>query len=133
MLLYPIITLVRKLSLIFLLIYSQNNPVLSTIFLNLQSLAMIIVVEWIKPFTSNLQHNLEIFNEICILFVNYHLLTFTDFQPNPEVRDKIGKNLVLLLVLCMIVNIGLSYYESWLVVRIKYSKKFWFLHQKLKR
>ena len=83
---------------------------------------MIIVVGWIKPFTSNLQHNIEIFNEICILFVNYHLITFTDFQPNPEVRDQFGKILVFLFIMCMLVNIGTSYHESYLVMKTKYSK-----------
>ena len=78
-LLYPIITLVRKLSLICILIYLQNNPALCIILLNLKSLAMIIVVGWIKSFSSNLQHQVEIFNEICILLVNYHLISFTDF------------------------------------------------------
>jgi hypothetical protein len=38
----------------------------------------------VKPFVNNFLNKLEIFNEVCIMLVTYHLYLFTEFVPNPE-------------------------------------------------
>lgn len=39
---------------------------------------------YVRPFEKDLLNNLEIFNELCILLVGYHLLVFTDFVNDTE-------------------------------------------------
>jgi len=50
-------------------------------------------------------NRLELFNEICILGVGYHLLLFTDFVPEPEIKYSIGWSAIVLSSLNIVVNL----------------------------
>lgn len=51
---------------------------------------MLIYLGNFLPFTSKELNVLELFNEITILVVGYHLLTFSPLVPEAEVRYKMG-------------------------------------------
>ena len=50
----------------------------------LQSIMVFIYIGYFKPFPSKLFNYLEVFNESSILVISYHLLTFTDWFPDPN-------------------------------------------------
>lgn len=37
---------------------------------------------------------MEVFNELCILIIEYHLIIFTDLETNIIIRNNIGYNLI---------------------------------------
>mmetsp|Transcript_96562 Transcript_96562/g.132978 ORF Transcript_96562/g.132978 Transcript_96562/m.132978 type:complete len:255 (+) Transcript_96562:553-1317(+) len=49
---------------------------------------------------------LELFNEVCIVFVGYHLISFTEFVEDPETRYLMGYSIAGVTVLNVVVNIG---------------------------
>jgi hypothetical protein len=55
---------------------------------------MVILVGYIKPFKVRSENHMELFNEFSTLIVNYHLMCFTSFVPDPDTRELIGNSLV---------------------------------------
>jgi hypothetical protein len=51
---------------------------------------MIIYVVSIKPFRLKMKNNLEIFNEILILIISYHLIFYTDYLTDENIKSKLG-------------------------------------------
>lgn len=46
---------------------------------------MIIYIAHTRPFNHSFLNELEIFNEVCILAITYHLFTFTSFVDKIEI------------------------------------------------
>ena len=51
---------------------------------------MCIHLQWYKPYLSRFMNNVETFNEVTILFLNYCLFCFTDFVPEARTRNDLG-------------------------------------------
>ena len=83
---YPFFTCLRKLCLIYVVVYMQNMPVFSIFFVNFQAIFMMMVVGYVPPFKSRIMNNMELINEAFVLITNYHLFTFTNFLPDIETR-----------------------------------------------
>jgi hypothetical protein len=60
----------------------DNFPFLQIQLLIYSTLLVILYLGVTKPFEEPFLNKLEIFNEICVLGVGYHLLLFTDFIPD---------------------------------------------------
>ena len=69
------------------------------------SILQIVYIVSVKPFVSIKLNKLEVFNELCILLVNYHLIFFTDFIPNdPLLKYQIGWSIMSISTLSIVVN-----------------------------
>lgn len=64
----------------------DKHPIVQIAILNVQSTLVIIYLTLVKPFEVSYMNKLEIFNEICILIVSYHMFIFTDFVPDVKIR-----------------------------------------------
>eukprot|EP00347_Sterkiella_histriomuscorum_P019592 403341040 len=82
-----------------------NIPFVQIQTLILSSMVVITYLGASKPFENMFNTKLEIFNEICILGAAYHLITLTDYQPDPDMQYSAGWSLVALTVFNMLVNI----------------------------
>ena len=69
------------------------------------SLLHIIFLGAVRPYSSNMQNNLEIFNEICILGAAYHLLVLTEFVDSTDVQYMCGWSLIAITLFNMSVNL----------------------------
>ena len=69
--LYPFFNLLRKLSLIYVVVFMQDRPVFSIFALIYQAIFMITLVGYILPFKSRLENYLELINEVFVLVVCY--------------------------------------------------------------
>lgn len=58
----------------------------------------------VKPYPSPLMNKLEIFNEIGVILVLYHMLLFTDFVADPLLRYQIGYSCYAITCLIILVN-----------------------------
>jgi hypothetical protein len=90
------------------LIYMQDKPLFSLFTLNFQGQIMMMIVGLSSPLKSRSDHRMELVNESFVLMTNYHLLLFTDFVLDLDVRDLVGKSLVALTVGNCILSIGLT-------------------------
>jgi len=67
--------------------------------MNFASLFNMMLLVYYKPFIKKWQNIQEIINEVMILVVVYHLFYFTAWNYDMPLRDKIGKSLVVLLLI----------------------------------
>jgi hypothetical protein len=51
---------------------------------------MIIYILYVRPFKERYKNNLESFNEISILVISYHLLFYTDFIQDEDMKSSFG-------------------------------------------
>jgi hypothetical protein len=57
-----------------------------------------------KPFTNRILNFLEYLNEITILILTYHLIVFTDFVDDPNLRYSIGWSALILTAINILTN-----------------------------
>jgi hypothetical protein len=69
--------MLRRLWIAFLVTILKKYPYLQVLLFILHSVLMLIYIGYVKPFEHPLLNNLEIFNEVSILFATYHLTCFT--------------------------------------------------------
>lgn len=104
-LLHPFLSLLRKLSLVYVLVYMQNYPVFTIFLVNLQALILITEVSYVNPYESSLKNKIELLNECFALLKNYHLLMFTDFLSDVDTREFVGKSLIVITISNVGINI----------------------------
>jgi len=73
---------------------------------------MVLLVGHVKPFTNWSANWIELGNEFSTLVVNYHLMCFTNFVPEPETKEYIGDSLVWFTVANLAVNLAIVAFNS---------------------
>ena len=67
---------------------------------------MIILIGYIPPFIERIMNTMELINEVFVLILTYHLYTFTDFTPDVQTREEVGKSLIAITILSIVTNFG---------------------------
>ena len=78
----------------------------------LQNSFMLIFYFLIQPFKEKAINRLEIFNEICIITINYHLFLLTDFVSDPSIQYNVGWSILLITVINISINMGYMMFLS---------------------
>jgi hypothetical protein len=104
---YLYVGMARKLWLVYMIVFLQEEVYWSLIMVNFQSVLMVMVVGETKPFLRKYENHLELFNEFSTLVVNYHLMMFTNFVPDLDTREQIGQSLVYGTCLNLACNLGI--------------------------
>lgn len=106
--LYPIITLIRKMWLVLTIVFMQNWPLFSILVITSQSKIMMMVIGLLSPFKSRVALNMEFLGETFAIFTIYHLLLLTDFVYDYYARDLIGKSLIGFTLANVIISVGVA-------------------------
>lgn len=77
---------------------------------------MIMIIGEYPPYKDKQQNNMELINELFVLFTNYHLLMFTDFLTDVNRRDNVGTSLVITICACIILNILVVVYNNGITI-----------------
>jgi hypothetical protein len=80
---YLVIGMIRKLWLVYMLVFMQEYPLLTIMVVNLQTIGMVVAVSVLQPYTLPSENHKEIMNEFVVLVFIYHLMTLTDFVSDP--------------------------------------------------
>lgn len=68
-------------------------------------MGIFIYIAHVRPFDTNLLNDLEIFNEVSILFATYHLFLFTDYaEGDVDLQYLAGWSMVVLSAFNISVN-----------------------------
>jgi hypothetical protein len=67
-----VFSLFRSLALIGIVVFMQERPILSIFIVNYSSLIIITVTGYVRPYTDNVQNNMQYFNEFILLLLTYH-------------------------------------------------------------
>ena len=99
------IHIVRRITLILIAIYINGQPWIQTIF-------FVIIAEYIcvylfgsMPFESFNQNLLEIFNELTILVIGYHMIIVAGFNVPNYHKKKVGYSAIFFILLLIVVNV----------------------------
>ena len=65
---------------------------------------MVIFIQYVRPFKTDLKNNLEIFNELTIIACGYMLVVFADFVPDPDVKRHSGFAMLGIVGFNLLVN-----------------------------
>ena len=108
---YPCLSLCRKLWLAYILVYQYEKPVVCIFCVMVQALLMIAVTGVVEPMTEISKNRMQLFNEVFVVIISYHLIPLTEFMTDLEVRNNIvGNSLIGVTLFNLAVNILLASY-----------------------
>jgi hypothetical protein len=107
-----------------------NNSVVANAYINIFSnLAFIKYLADSMPMEFSYLNQLELMNEVTMLFFNYFFFLFTDFVGSAETRYLVGKYFIYLTILVICVNLSLisisMFYDTRYDYRVKKAKRLW--------
>ena len=72
---------------------------------------MIAVTGFVEPMTIVSKNRMQLFNEVFVVIISYHLIPLTEFMTDLEIRNNIvGKSLIVVTLFNLAVNILLALY-----------------------
>ena len=70
---------------------------------------MIAVTGIVEPMTIVSKNRMQLFNEVFVVIISYHLIPLTEFMTDLEIRNNVvGKSLIFVTLFNLAVNIGLA-------------------------
>ena len=80
-------------------------PGVQIILVNLSNLASCVYYGKVKPFQTRFQTYLNLFNELLVTIVTWHMMLFTDFVPDQDIQYMLGWSMIIVICLNGLVNI----------------------------
>ena len=106
---YPCLSLCRKLWLAYILVFQYEKPVVCIFCVMVQALLMIAVTGVVEPMTEISKNRMQLFNEVFVVIISYHLIPLTEFMTDLEIRNNlVGKSLIAVTLFNLAVNILLA-------------------------
>lgn len=109
---YLVIGMIRKLWLVYMLVFMQDYPLLTIMLVNLQTIGMVVAVSVLQPYTLPSENHKEIIDEAVVLVFIYHLMTLTDFVSDANTREWIGFSLCFIVCCNLVVNLLIVFVQS---------------------
>ena len=70
---------------------------------------MIAVTGIVEPMIQISKNRMQLFNEVFVVIISYHLIPLTEFMTDLELRNNlVGKSLIAVTLFNLAVNIGLA-------------------------
>ena len=74
-----------------------------------QALLMIAVTGFVEPMTEKSKNRMQLFNEVFVVIISYHLIPLTEFMTDLEIRNNIvGNSLIGVTLFNLAVNMLLA-------------------------
>lgn len=103
---YNLLCNLRKVLFVVTVVYMSEFPNFNIILNIYQSLFIIILIGYMKPYKDSQLNNLELFNEFFVLITAYHQFCFTDFIRDFNTRTIMGWSLVYSMIFSLLVSFG---------------------------
>ena len=123
---YYSIFYVRRVNFCFLALFLKHLPIIILQINMLLNLFIIIYQGSICPFITRQQNRIELFNEVFITIITFHLCLFTQFVPEYEVQIKMGWSLIFFTVVLSLGNFMIILREGFrsiYLVFVKYYRR----------
>lgn len=102
---YPFIFLLRRTSLVLIIVFLRRNIVAQVLSAVHSSLLMLTWLIQVKPFDAEYKNKLECFNEFIVLVMSYIDFLFTDYVDNPVLRYTFGYFYIGIIAFGLLVNV----------------------------
>lgn len=91
----------------------------------MSSLYYLMYLTAVQPFDTKGQNRIEYFNELCILVASCHLIIFTDFVPDRDIKEQFGFSIMVFTVFNIAVNMAFMVILT--IRKVKTSFKAWLI------
>jgi len=102
---YPFVFLLRRTSLVLIIVFLRRNIVAQVLCAVHCSLLMLTWLIQFKPFDTGYKNKLECFNEFIVLVMSYIDFLFTDYVDNPVSRYTFGYFYIGIIAFGLLVNV----------------------------
>lgn len=75
------------------------------ILINLINLGCLIYYGYVKPFDSRLRTRIDMFNEISVTVITWHMMFFTQFVPDPRNQSIVGWSMIICICFNALCNV----------------------------
>ena len=127
MLIYWAMEYVRKILLAVVVTITQKIFCLQMFVCFMSSVFFIIAAGHINHRNSKFDSRMDVFNEIKLIFIMYHMILFTNFVSEPETKEMIGYSCCVFLIAGFSVNMATLIISPFRLLirycRIRYAKK----------
>ena len=97
----------RRLILAYTSIWLLEYPGIQIQITLLITLLQILYLSLVQPFKDKFLNKVEVFNEITIMLVCYHMFLFTSYVPSPEIQIDVGYSAVAMVLMNVLVDMGI--------------------------
>jgi uncharacterized membrane protein len=94
---------------------------------------MMIYLGATKPFDKALKNYIELFNEICLIAIIYHLFLFTDFIPDANQQYNAGWSVIMITLFNILANMSIILVLAIIKIKPLIAKLKPFINKLLKR
>jgi len=120
-LIQPLYFLFRRFLLAVTIVLANQTVIWQVGLMTAQIITAGIIIGRIRPFKETVRHNFEFFNEVIIMLVMYHIICFTPFVPDLEVRFRLGYLVCLVVAVHLLVNLFFMAKDSIRNLRMSYK------------
>jgi hypothetical protein len=110
----------------------ENSSTLQIICLNLLNLAMIIYQGQFDPLITRLKNRIEKCNEFLVMMCSLHLMLYTEWVADAQVRYYYGWSNVAVIIVCCTINMLIVLWFSFRVIGLILVKYFKLINYKVK-
>jgi len=118
-LLQPVWFLLRRFTLSVMVVFLNTTVIWQVALMTFTIIMQVIILGRIEPFSVKSKYHYEMFSEVILMLIMYHLICFTPFVPDVEVRFPLGYSVSGLICLHLAVSIFLILKESYTDLRMK--------------
>jgi len=106
-LMQPLWFLARRLLLAVMVVFLSTTVIWQVSLMTLTVIVQVILLGLVAPFKRRFSNHFETFSECIVMVVMYHLICFTAFVPDIEVRFKLGYSVSAVVCLHLLISIAL--------------------------
>ena len=123
--------MVRRAVFVLICFNLEHRSGLQILLVNLINLFTCVYYGHIKPFDTNFKTLIDMFNELCITVITWHIMLFTEWIDNPYSQYNAGWSMIVWICVNALVNICVVFWfvgRSIYLVSLKYYR---IIHNKL--
>ena len=107
-LLYPLVFCYRRVIFALCIVFQSKHPSFQISICFIQQVFVLLYLVYVRPFYHNKRNQIEIFNEIGIVFCLYSLIPLTDVVDDSDIKFNSGYAILGIVCLIILVNLGLA-------------------------
>ena len=103
------------------MVYLQTAVIWQISLMTMTIITQVIILGRLQPFVLPSKTKYELFSEVIVMLVMYHLICFTPFVPDVDMRFKLGYSVCSIVVAHLVVSMAILLRVTYLDLKFKYK------------
>jgi len=118
-LMQPLWFLVRRFMISMMVVFLDATVIWQIALMTMNVIVQVIILGRVAPFALRSANKFELFSECIVMLVMYHLICFTPFVPDLEVRFRLGYLVIGVICLHLTISLGILLKDTYRSIRFK--------------